>query len=128
MGLLGISLCQSVAELCPFNHVSNLFTYISTQHFACALIMTRSKLGSLCVDLRKFIKDLLTLIRVIISFPLNILSLNRWNLTKFSICVEIDEINVVIDNAYFFFKLITELWPLTQARISFPFNILEKIG
>ena len=44
----------------------------------------------------KFIKDLWPLICVNISFPLNIFRMNEWNLTKLSISVEIDEINVGI--------------------------------
>ena len=58
--------------------------------------MTRSESGLLCVDLGKFIKDLWPLICVNISFPLNIFRMNEWNLTKLSISVEIDEINVGI--------------------------------
>ena len=44
----------------------------------------------------KFIKDLWPLICVNISFLLNIFRMNEWNLTKLSISVEIDEINVGI--------------------------------
>ena len=48
------------------------------------------------------------------------LSLNGWNLTKFSKCVEIDEIDIVI-----VMRLITELVPLTPVRISFLFNTIN---
>ena len=55
--------------------------------------MTRSKLGASCVDLCKFLKKLWPLTRVRISFPPNILRMTGWNLTKLSICFNIDDIS-----------------------------------
>ena len=50
----------------------------------------------LCVKFCKFITELGPLTRVSILFPLNILKINGWNLTIFSIYIDIDKINVEI--------------------------------
>ena len=55
-----------------------------------------SELGSLYVDLRQFLIELWPLTCVRISFLLNILRMNGWYLTKFSICIDINEIIVGI--------------------------------
>ena len=52
-------------------------------YFANALILTRFGLGWLCVHFHKCLKELWPLTNVRISFPLNILGMNGWNLTKF---------------------------------------------
>ena len=55
-------------------------------------------------------------------FLLNILRVNQWDLTKFGTYTDIDEISVGIDMRQFSQQNITELWPLTQFRISFRLN------
>ena len=65
-------------------------------NFAYALILTRSRLGLLSIDFRKFITELWPVIDVRISFLLNILTTNRWNLTKICICIDINKIKVGI--------------------------------
>ena len=55
-----------------------------------------SELGSLYVDLCQFLKELWPLTCVRISYLLNILRMNGWYLTKFSIYIDISEINVGI--------------------------------
>ena len=61
-------------------------------HFAYALILTRSRLGLLRVNFRKFITALWLLIGVIISFLLNILRTTGWILTTFCLCIDINNI------------------------------------
>ena len=48
------------------------------------------------VDLHQFLKELWPLTCVRISFLINILRMNGCYLTKFSICIDINEINVGI--------------------------------
>ena len=111
LGLSGICLRQSVAELWPFPHIRNSFNFVSTQYFESnsmnlliiciyaliTWITTRSELGSLCLALRTFSKELRPLTCVRISFALNILRMNGWDLKKTtSICIDIDEILVGI--------------------------------
>ena len=52
--------------------------------------------GLLCFDLPKFLKELWPLTNIRILFLLNILRMNGWNLTKFIMCIDIDEILVGI--------------------------------
>ena len=54
------------------------------------LIFTRSRLGLLRVNFCTFITELWPFIDVRISFPLNILRMNRWNLTKVFMCIDTD--------------------------------------
>ena len=68
---------------CPFN-----------QRYA--LILTRSGLVSLCVDLHTFLKEFWPLTDVRISFPLNIIRMNGWNMTKIGICIDEMLVGIVI--------------------------------
>ena len=61
-------------------------------NFECALILTRSRLGLLPVIFCKFVTELWPSIDVRISFPLNIFRKNRQNLTKFSVCIDLDKV------------------------------------
>ena len=65
-------------------------------NFVYTLILTRSKLGLLHIIFRTFVIELRPLIDVRISFRilfwLNILRTERYNFTKFCICVDIDKI------------------------------------
>ena len=56
-------------------------------NFVHVLILTISRLGLLCVNFRKFIIELWPLIDFRISFPLNILRTNWWNVTKFCLYI-----------------------------------------
>ena len=64
--------------------------------FVCALILTRSRLGLLPVIFREFVTELVPLIDVRFSFPINILRTNAYNFTKFCICIDIDKISIGI--------------------------------
>ena len=82
-----------LSEFC-FRSISWEWIYGIWPNFAYALILTRSRLGLLCIHFCKFITELWPLIDVRISFPLNILRTSWWNLTKF--CIYIDIINIYI--------------------------------
>ena len=75
--------------------------------------------------MRKFITELWPLTPVRILFPHNILRMNQCNLTTFYICIYIDKILVEIIMQGFANIFIKQLLPLTNARISFPLNILK---
>ena len=45
----------------------------------------------------------------------------NWILTKFCICIDIDDVLL----SFNFRDFSTELWPLNDVRISFPLNILN---
>ena len=70
-------------------------------NFAYVLILTRSMLGLLSVNFRKFIIELWPLIDVRISFLLNILRTNWWNLTKFWIYIDTDKLWIRIASCQF---------------------------
>ena len=53
------------------------------QNFAYAWILTRSRFGLLHINFCKFLTELWSLVDVRISFPLNMLRMNWWNLAKF---------------------------------------------
>ena len=91
------------------------------------LTLTRSRLGLLSIHFRKFATELQPLIDVRISFPLNIMTMNGHNLTKFCIHIIIDKVFLGIVKRHFC-KFATELRPLIDARISFPLNILRRNG
>ena len=57
-----------------------------------SLILTTSNLGLLSIHFRLFITELWPLNNIRISFPLNILRMNEWSLTKFCLCIDIDTI------------------------------------
>lgn len=59
--------------------------------FAYALILIRYRLGLLHVNFRKILIELLPVIYIRISFPINILSTNWWRLTKFCTSTDIDK-------------------------------------
>ena len=61
-------------------------------NFVCTSTLTRSSLGLLPVIFRKILTQLLPLIDVRISFPLNILRTNGQNPTKFCMRINIDKI------------------------------------
>ena len=61
-------------------------------NFADALILTTSSLGLLSIHFRQFVTELQPLNDVRISFPLNIFRTNEWILTKYCICIDIDNI------------------------------------
>ena len=61
-----------------------------------ALILMTSGLGLLSVNICQFSTELWTLNDVKISFPLNILSMNKWILTKFCTCIKINNIYIGI--------------------------------
>ena len=72
------------------------------QNFAYALILTRSRLGLFRVNFfHKFITELWPLIDVRISFLLNVLRTNWWNLTKFWIYIDTDTIWIGIVSCQF---------------------------
>ena len=50
--------------------------------------------------------------------------MKEWILTKFYICIDIDDIKLGIVNIHFY-QLVTELRPLNNVRISFLLNILS---
>ena len=80
--------------------------------FAYPLKLTRSRFGLLRVNFPKFITELWPLVDVGISFPLNILRTNWWNVTRFCICIETtSRLGLLRIN---FRELITELWPLND--------------
>ena len=70
--------------------------------FAYALIFTASRLGFLHVIFQKLTTELWPLIDVRISFPLNILRTNQWNLRKFLHIQDTDKISVGIVTRQFF--------------------------
>ena len=57
-----------------------------------ASILMTSSLGLLDVCFCQFVTELHPLNDVRISFPLNILKMDEWILTKFYICIDIDDI------------------------------------
>ena len=67
-----------------------------SQDFAYSLILTKSRSGSFCVNICKFIKGLWPLTRVRISCRLNISRLNEGNLIKLCRWIDIDKLCVCI--------------------------------
>ena len=59
---------------------------IEFDQFAYALMLTRARLGLLHVNFHKFTTQLWHMVIFKVSFLLNILGTNRWNLTRFCIC------------------------------------------
>ena len=85
--LLRVNFCKFIIELWPLIDVGISHFHLKSweqiggiwPNFANALILTRSRLGLLCVNFRKFITELWPLIDV--GVLLNILQTNWWNLT-----------------------------------------------
>ena len=74
----------------------------------------------------KFAIELWPLTDVRIWFLLNILRMNKHNLTKFCIHIIIDKIYVgIVKQSVIFCKFATELWSLIDVRIWFLLNILR---
>ena len=67
-------------------HGSQLTANEPHPYMAYALIFMTSSLGLLSVNFRQFSTELWPLNDVILSFPLNIFSMNKWILIKFCIC------------------------------------------
>ena len=61
-------------------------------NFVYALILTTSNLGLLIIHFHQLVTELQPLNDVRISFPLNILRTNKWVLTKFCICINVNNI------------------------------------
>ena len=99
LGLLNTFFINSIQSYGPWMMSGFRFRSISWvwrngiwQNFADALILFTSSLGLLIVYFRQFVTELLLLNDVRISFPLNILITNKWILTKFYMCIDIDNI------------------------------------
>ena len=133
LGLLGISFHQFVTELCSLMSHDFCQNFVSAQYrsieridemwsnFGCALIVTKSRLGLLRVKFHTFIHNrFMVLDWFRISFPLNILRTNWWNLNKFCLCIDTDSIKVWVmaldwcQNFVLFNILRTSRWNSTK--------------
>ena len=135
-GLLHIIFCAFVSEVWPLIYARisfplNIFrtTGQNSQNFIYALTLTRSRLelGIIHINLRTFVAELWPSIYARISFrsiswkQIDRISPNFINallLTKSRL--ELELLHII------FRTFVAELWPLLNARISFPLNILRK--
>ena len=99
LGLLSVYFRQLLQNCIPWMSSEFRFCSISWEwinrfwpNLAHALILTTSSLALLSVHFCQFVTELLPLNDVRISFLLIILRMNKWILTKFYICIDIDNI------------------------------------
>ena len=64
-------------------------------------------MGLLQVYFCKFVTELWPLIDVRISFPLNIWKITRWILTRFFLCIDIDNIYMKVGINQYFLHLVS---------------------
>ena len=99
---------------CHFHSISWEIINEIWPDFAYVLILKTSRLELFRINFQKLITVLWPLIDVRISFLLNILRTNWWNLTKFCKCIYIDKIWAVINQYFFKLNIFTNInWHIT---------------